>query len=158
VEVQFYVLAPIFANVFLLPKSVRRIILIGLVSFGDLTRTVGAIIPHTTILDFYQFFLVGLLLADFYVSGDLEGSNEILSCFIAVLGFGLIWVGSERGLALRIGMFCFCAFRSRIIRNLVSVQWVTVIGGMCYSMYLLDHGLISIFGRFLARQFRILFL
>ena len=116
-EVQFYVLAPIFANVFLLPKSVRRIILIGLVSFGDLTRTVGAIIPHTTILDFYQFFLVGLLLADFYVSGDLEGSNEILSCFIAVLGFGLIWVGSERGLALRIGMFCFCAFRSRIIRN-----------------------------------------
>src|SRR5206468_3268983 len=71
----------------------------------------------------------------------------------AVLGFGLIWVGSERGLALRIGMFCFCAFRSRIIRNLVSVQWVTVIGGMCYSMYLLHHGLISIFGRFLARQF-----
>jgi peptidoglycan/LPS O-acetylase OafA/YrhL len=42
----------------------------------------------------------------------------------------------------------FCAtFRGSTVRRLLSNRWLTTIGGMCYTIYLLHYPLISALGR-----------
>jgi peptidoglycan/LPS O-acetylase OafA/YrhL len=158
VEVQFYLLAPLLAMVFVLPnRIVRRLALVAAISaivliqflwpFGD--GRLALSLPH-----YLQFFLLGFLIADLYlVSWQLPSRRDHLWDVVGILAWvGLIavWmlVPTPSALFLVLAFLVFCAtFRGRRVRAAFCNAWIATIGGMCYSIYLLHYPLISALGR-----------
>ncbi len=156
VEVQFYLLAPLLALLFTVRDvRARRGLLIGLsilatvlqylFFFEDGSRLVMSL-PY-----FIQYFLVGFLLADIYVTDWRQrperhwgwdaaaavtiGLLLLTSKSMSVSHFVLPWLA----LALYI-----TTFRSIFFNAVLTNPWLTTIGGMCYSIYLFHFALISL--------------
>lgn len=158
VEVQFYLVAPLMALVFRMPsRSARRLAIVAAIAailliqfvwpFGD--GRLALSLPH-----YLQFFLLGFLIADLYlISWQLPSRRahlwDAVGC-VAWLALLAVWMftSTPSGLFLVLGFLVFCAtFRGRIVRAVLCNVWITTIGGMCYSIYLLHYPLISALGR-----------
>lgn len=150
IEVQFYLLAPLIARVFLFPPLVRRTLMLALIGGLPILPT---LFPHSgkTIIDFVQFFLVGFLLADLQVTSPPRQSHARMRVLADVIGglgiFGMASV-SERISAIwilpwSILFILFGALRGDTLRKLLSFPLFTIIGGMCYSIYLIHYPLMS---------------
>lgn len=174
IEVQFYLLAPLLMRVFQLPLPWRRDVLGGtLLVFAFFfdwinQRTDNGLMDNgltlhglsdvwqLTLPAFLSFFVGGLLLADWYVSGT----------FSTVLGSpGWFWLGLIGLLAYGLGMDLWKAYWSALWplvmvlivgAGLFSTWWRTgwgwsffsLLGGMCYSIYLWHHGFMALSTRF----------
>jgi peptidoglycan/LPS O-acetylase OafA/YrhL len=66
VEVQFYLLTPFLLRIFLLPKNITRIILIAATLLMPFLQNVITT-DTNSLFKFFQFFTVGILLADLYL-------------------------------------------------------------------------------------------
>lgn len=165
VEVQFYILAPLMAGVFRIASPVvRRGLLVGLALAFLAVQAVWAGRAggwlELSLLGQGQFFVVGFLLADFYVEGweaPPRGRGALAWDALSLAGWPLLvplmarpalahWVLPFAVLALYTA-----AFRGRWTRRAFSLPWLTAIGGMCYSIYLLHFQVISGVGRFTGR-------
>lgn len=158
VEVQFYVLAPLMAMVFLVPgRNSRRLAIVAAIAaivfiqfrwpFGD--GRLALSLPH-----YLQFFLLGFLIADLYlVSWQVPSRHEHLwdaVGIVAWIGLITVWmlVAKPMVLFLALAFIVFAAtLRGRVVRAIFCNVWITTIGGMCYSIYLLHYPLISALGR-----------
>jgi peptidoglycan/LPS O-acetylase OafA/YrhL len=162
VEVEFYVLVPLLAMVFLVRGTrLRRTILAAATL---LSATVGPMAaaqsPHLrdTILNYGQYFLAGFLLADLFVSGRLRPSRHLLIWDVAALASGAAIVLLQISVAQRqllpgpaavadrialcllpfACVLAYCGvFKGVLLRRALTLTWVTTIGGMCYTIYLL---------------------
>lgn len=146
IEVQFYLLAPLLARVFAIPSTGGRRLVTGLAilacSWQADLRGAG-VGPGLFIIDFFQYFLVGFLVADLYLKGDLESSTLRRSGDIALLA-GLVGIGLSSRLADFVGIVVpFCVLlimvggmSGQLGRRLFQVRTLVVIGGACYSVYL----------------------
>ena len=153
IEVQFYVLVPLFASVFRLSAPIRR----GL--FLALMLLCPWIVWHThtatiTLPAFIHYFAAGFLLADLYLDvivphPQARLRNDLLA--VAVLVAVWAWPMPEfqrpKLLAVFIAAFYFLVFRSVLLRRFFSNPWITAIGGMCYSIYLLHYPLLVLLDR-----------
>lgn len=152
VEIQFYILVPFLAYMFGLKNPVaRRTLLTALVAVGTFLRPVLiAKVPwiHLTLLAQFQYFLLGLLVADLYVTGDLKLSPKVWDA----LGIGGLALLCATGAMTSIDqpyiplmavplMFLIMlgALWGDAFKRVLSIGWVSIIGGMCYSIYLLHH-------------------
>jgi peptidoglycan/LPS O-acetylase OafA/YrhL len=160
VEIQFYLLAPVLFSVLLLPHISRRVILvaatIATVYFQHLHP-----MHFYSILKFAQYFFIGILLADFYVSNtaaDLVNSKWMLFpaviCLVALLYIPLtrfrypdrlLW--AQLTFPFLVGLFFYTVLKNDSLKKAFSYKFIPIIGGMCYSIYLLHYTIISIFGR-----------
>jgi peptidoglycan/LPS O-acetylase OafA/YrhL len=150
IEVQFYCLAPLLALIYKMRGAwLRRGLLIFLIAGA--TPLQRAFLPGwygpqnagvftLSILASIQFFLAGLLVADFYV----EGWEKIpaswwwdVLCF--PLWFLFFWLRPDGfrffGPVLLPVLFVG-AFKGSVIRAMLRYPVVSTIGGMCYSIYL----------------------
>jgi peptidoglycan/LPS O-acetylase OafA/YrhL len=149
VEIQFYLLLPILAELFRIRRKVwRRAILFALVLGSSLIsqfvfQPSGNARLNLSLAIQLQFFMTGLLLADVYL--DPPQSPRLgprLADALAILGAALLvfvlhW---EPRLAwteaFLIGLFCcgvfYGAWTSRVFRSPV----LTILGGMSYTIYL----------------------
>lgn len=162
VEVQFYVLAPLFFLIYAIPSNlVRRIIFLLVIVAGnyywfDYWR-VG------NVFTFLSLFFIGLLLADLYCTNTVLFKNKIFGLAIGILSLaGFLFVPSVyyNGTSLHysygylVKIVCiFFLFHSVLtneyVRKLFSAELIIIIGGMCYSIYLLHLAIISAIGRIL---------
>jgi peptidoglycan/LPS O-acetylase OafA/YrhL len=160
VEVQFYVLVPLLAHVFAIPdvRARRAAILAGMA--GVIAFQWLFIDPAVdsrlslSILNHLQFFLIGFLLADVFLTEwnsapRRSGRWDVVS----LLGWPAIALAWDAGAwfrllfpALLFVLYC-AAFRGRISSRIFGNVWLTTIGGMCYSIYLLHYQIISFVGR-----------
>jgi peptidoglycan/LPS O-acetylase OafA/YrhL len=148
VEVQFYILAPLFVSVFAIRnKLVRRGILIAAIAvsavLNEKSRGLAYPLVYLSLAGYLHYFLVGFLLADWYLVDrpqtpereyrwDLFG----LAAWMA-LGLGLIKVATPRYLLMPLILVAYvAAFRGRLTNGLMRLPWLTTIGGMCYTIYL----------------------
>ena len=151
-EVQFYLLAPLLTLVFLLrPAPARRLAIIALMLLPKALSPLMEMAPWLgwTLLGKLEFFLAGFLLCDLYLAGHLRTEKlsyywdaAFLAAFSAVvllspypLGYQLLpwWV-------LLAGV---SAFRGRVTNWLLSRPFLTIIGGMCYTIYMYHWLMIS---------------
>ena len=146
VEIQFYILAPLFMQLFRIRSAVpRRSIMLLLIA----VLSVAGIPFHTyprfymSLLYYLQYFLTGLLVADIFVL-DLERWSSSWAWDAAGLASiaVVLWADHEALWAhpvmpIFIAIICVAAMRSFGLRRFLSNSWVAVIGGMCYSIYLL---------------------
>lgn len=165
VEVQFYVLAPLLARVFTIAsRAYRRGILVSAavaaagLQNAFLSESVGR--AELSLLNFIQYFLLGFLFADVYMTDWLESPRRDSRRWDAVALVGwpaLLFVD----LATDVGRWVlppllfvlFCAtFRGRIAGGLLRLRVLTTIGGMCYTIYLLHYPLMSMMSRLTGRM------
>ena len=149
VEVQFYILAPFIFYVFALPKLKRRVLLLILMMVFPILQITYSW-SDLNIAGQLQFFLAGVLLADLYqnerqwlevrsIEYDLLALLSLLSILLlprepAFYRFLLAFLI----LALYTGLF-----KSKILIKFFRLKVIAVIGGMCYSIYLLHLPIMS---------------
>jgi peptidoglycan/LPS O-acetylase OafA/YrhL len=145
VEVQFYILAPFLCFIFLIRHHVaRRFILVLLILLSGVYAYYSLWKMPTMLPYFICYFLSGMLLADLYCSGHQLKLNT-KTCFISgvIIFIGLPFIISVHSiwffllkLFLMIAAFYLVLF-NEALKKMMSRQVITIIGGMCYSIYLL---------------------
>lgn len=158
VEIQFYVLAPLLAFVFLSGSVLIRRSLLVLVIFLSLVISQSEIYSFRIVFYYLHFFLVGFLLADLYMCNTTIIPKTKFDSFIALVFFIIIWLFGQKDITetyrkfwweliqlICIFFFYYYVLFHKVFR-LLSLPIVTNIGGMCYSIYLLHYPLISIVG------------
>jgi peptidoglycan/LPS O-acetylase OafA/YrhL len=158
IEVQFYMLAPALAVVFSIGNTIaRRAALFVFMLAVPLVRSLfppGMESSYNSILWHVEYFAAGFLLVDFYLVDWQESPRRSLWWDLASLvGWPALLAGL---LGQRLPYFfaplmllvCAGAFRGKVSSWLFSRPLVTVIGGMCYSIYLIHFRLLWATGRF----------
>lgn len=156
IEVQFYLLVPVLTLVFAIRSPVwRRSLLAGAVLVTVATQSV--FLRHhpsfaLSILGYLQFFLIGFLLADVFLAHSPR--RNLYWDLIAFAGWPLLlFLLQSRLLTLWLlpwvlfVLYC-AAFRGRCVNHIFRNPWLTAVGGMCYSIYLIHYEVISAVGRF----------
>ncbi len=165
IEIQFYLLAPLLFRLLTLHKTTRRVILIA--------ATIAIIIaqafytpPFLSIYGFAQYFFIGILLADLYVSDAAATvlnkkwiAPAALLCLAIIIFLPIKDETLPSGTLLLVRLafpFLLCVFYYTIFKNeklkkIFSYKFIPIIGGMCYSIYLLHYTIISMLGRFTMR-------
>jgi peptidoglycan/LPS O-acetylase OafA/YrhL len=175
IEVQFYLIVPLLARVFCMPAKIRRILMLLVVVGMPLVPLQGILL--FSVLSQLGLFFAGFLFADFYLemrrNQKLLAGNPIydwpaLGLFAVVLLFPFIRDGLgpyvadggnldysmrvlRRFLPVMILIFLLLMFRGVWLRRFFSWKPVYLIGGMCYSIYLIHYPLISTVCRLLAK-------
>jgi len=152
VEIQFYALAPLVMQCYRIRgKGPRRALLLVSVLCISLIQIPFQTWPRVdlSILFYLQYFLMGLLVADVFVL-DLEKMKSSWAWDIAgAVALGAIFFSPRTTdwphalMPIPIGVLCVAAMRSYALRLVLANQWVAVIGGMCYSIYLLHWQVIA---------------
>jgi peptidoglycan/LPS O-acetylase OafA/YrhL len=124
-------------------------------------ETVGVLPP--ILLSYLQFFLVGFLLADVFLlewhqrpsqgwTWDAIGLAALLIVFIGPPPLDERILLAHQLVLLPCLFACvFCAaFRGPRLRSLLTFRWIAIVGGMCYSIYLLHTPLMAMLAPYTA--------
>jgi len=163
IEVQFYILAPLLALVFVVQDSLlRRAVLVSaiLLATGVSAFVSSNVMLRLSLLSAAQYFLAGFLLVDLYFAGLLRPPGAWRWDLVSLVGWpvllGLLaWSRSEHlwTTPWLIVLLYVAAFRGHLTQQFVSNAWIATIGGMCYSIYLLHNYLIAGAGMITERVF-----
>jgi peptidoglycan/LPS O-acetylase OafA/YrhL len=147
VEVQFYCLAPLLAWAYfrLRPAWLRRVLgLAFIVAAGVLQVHFIGDAPdgriRLTILNFMQYFFAGFLLCDLYLT-DWDRIRKHWAWDAISMGAWL-WIFTADGdithefLPVAALIAYMGAFKGLFLPKFFRLTWVSLTGGMCYSIYL----------------------
>lgn len=164
IEVQFYVLVPVLTLVFAVRNSRMRRFVLGAAIMLCLALQAVFFGGHShprlqlSILNYLQFFLLGFLLADLFLTewATAQKRTYLWDC-ISIAGWPILfftlrfstvahWAFPPLLFVLYVGVF-----RGVVSNRLLSTPWITAIGGMCFSIYLIHYEVISAVGRVTKR-------
>ena len=164
VEVQFYLIMPLLAMVYTIrAANIRRLVLVlVVVTFLILQTLWFAREPRLalSILNYIQFFIIGMILADIYLvdwklpthCGALWDLLGI--CSWVALIFAMPHDNLRHCLSPFLVLLIFASiFRGSLTSRIFSNPWITTVGGMCYTIYLVHLHVISLVGRYSLRLF-----
>lgn len=167
IEIQFYVLLPLIIQLFKIRKTaLRRSIIIvlllasGIIYAANDTFFVNAHLQYS-IFPYLSIFLLGMLMADIYLSYQLLfSSKNFLFDIGGITGFLLIIYCAG---AVSFYMQCYeytgylllfaGVFKGKILNKVFTTNWIMAIGCMCYSIYLLHYALLYFITEKLTAQF-----
>ena len=158
VEVQFYVLAPFFFLMFLIRSAVLRwiiqsvIIMCSALFWFDVWGTVHLFV-------YLHYFFIGILAADLHCTKTnlfVNTNAGFIAGCMALIGFIFLpTIHNLPGYFLKI----FCMFvlvhttlNNRMMKKMFTAEILVLIGGMCYSIYLLHYAIISAIGYIITRS------
>lgn len=162
IEIQFYLLAPLlFFVVYRIKKNkFRRAAIIFLIICFQIFSIIVDL-KYLSIVNFLHYFLLGLLLADLYLTKSSSAFSFQKFNILAIITFCLIWIFDITGIEnnklklifgfiklVSIFSFYYLVLFTQSLRVLAK-PLITNIGGMCYSIYLLHYPIISFFGNHL---------
>jgi peptidoglycan/LPS O-acetylase OafA/YrhL len=149
VEIQFYILLPFFIYLIFYFNFFARLfaylLLLFLIPFFLHQLPLGDFYLDKSILNFIQYFFSGILVADCYINLKIRDSL-ILVDFIGLISlisiFLIEYLGGQKILMPIALIFSFWAvLKGKIVKSFFSNSIISVIGGMCYSFYLLHYPL-----------------
>lgn len=163
IEIQFYILAPLFFSLFALDTRPRRLLLIAAIMYSVvLQRHIS--ISFAYLFNYLHLFFTGMLLADLYVTNNfvtlLKKRGIILPAIICFLGvmylpvrdntmhWGSLFFINMLQLIMTLVLY-YAILQNQALKKVFSYQFIPLIGGMCYSVYLLHYTIISALGRFI---------
>jgi peptidoglycan/LPS O-acetylase OafA/YrhL len=160
VEVQFYILAPLLAYLFSIKNiKVRRLTLVGII-LGSIGFNQFHFNPFhfISLINCLHYFILGFLLVDIYVSKTYFIPKTKFDKLFGLVFFLLIWIFDAKDFdsyVVRYGwrivqlasifFFYYYVVFNKTYR-FFSFKWITGIGGMCYSIYLLHSPVIGLIG------------
>jgi peptidoglycan/LPS O-acetylase OafA/YrhL len=154
IEIQFYLLAPVFATVFAIgDRRLRRTVLLALVAIlaignGLLDSEPGRY--RLSLLAQLQYFFGGFLLADLYLDAAPGTRSRSWDAF-ALAAWSALAVAvqvswARPALPLLTVAAYYASLRGRIVSAMLRLPCVYLIGGMCYTIYLYHFAIISAVG------------
>lgn len=156
IEVQFYIIAPLLARMFIIRDTMlRRSTIAGAALLIVIIQSVAHLPPFyagLTLASQLQFFLMGFLLVDVYLVTWKQKPvhrfgwdiiSIICSCLLALVLFYNIGINLISPILILV--MYFGAFQGRLVSAIVRNRWIVVIGGMCYTTYLYH---VILIGRF----------
>ena len=152
IEVQFYLLVPLLVKVFKLPAAWRRAVLVAAVTLFIFLQQLFHP-PVYTLFNYIQYFLVGFLLVDLYLSQIKFKISSLVSLTVGLLC--LLFIGyvdlrphnyMEYIFPAVILVFYLLVMTDQVWIKIFSLRVLTAIGGMCYSIYLLHYNIIPLVG------------
>jgi peptidoglycan/LPS O-acetylase OafA/YrhL len=158
-EVQFYILAPLLVILFRSKKEVYLGIL--LVLFLASIYAVGTPFLrefnlYKSIIPSFQWFSIGILIA--YLSLRFPNwfrKPLIYADVFAWLGIPLLYICkiyfNQIFFDLGVLIFFISVFKSITFKGIICNRWITTIGGMCYSIYLIHYALIYFLMKCISR-------
>jgi peptidoglycan/LPS O-acetylase OafA/YrhL len=151
VEVQFYLLAPLLCYVYYIRnKYWRRGLLLFLIIISAIFSYVQQY-HYADLLNKGCFFLEGMLLADCYILRKKEYNGKPVAFMLVTLFLGFLFVPLYyvsvylcvlKTLATM--LFVYVAITNDVLKKALSVKVFTIIGGMCYSIYLIHMGVLGV--------------
>lgn len=168
IEVQFYLLMPALAVVCFRGDRARRrrvAIAVGAVALTLVQASLGARLgpghPLGILPSYLQWFLIGFLVADLFVV-DWRGAPGTSRAWdvVSVVGWPAFFLlGANEDVVsyvllpwLLLPLFV-AVFRGRATSRALGNRWVTTIGGMTYSIYLVHAPVIDLLGRWTSGRF-----
>ena len=157
VEIQFYLIAPLATKLYLGSKWMRRSIMTLLILLLPVIQHVAPV-QTITLYTHLQYFLLGLLLADFYICKEriTKVNNILFSTFTGLISLPVILFIDQQKSVVNSWIFLVAIFHFYHLvlfnptwKKAFGIPLMAVIGGMCYSIYLWHFAIISIAGRFL---------
>ena len=162
VEVQFYILAPFLALLFfrIRNKVLRRSVFITFIAaFMLLQQWVGFEKGFSlfSLFAHLHLFLTGFILVDIYLTDWKDGiSRHFIYNYTAAGALVLaLYIWSWDHLLFNRVVFVLCVFtmiysifRSTWLNRFITLPWITAIGGMCYSIYLIHLPILELYVRF----------
>ena len=145
VEIQFYFLAPIIAWCYFKGRAPirRRAFASAAILAGCFARNyLAAISPRMemSILCNFQYFLAGFLLVDLYLSDWKKIPRHFVWDLVSLICWSWIFIDKEARVhlffPLAIVVAFVAAFKGPVFSWIFRLTWVTLLGGMCYSIYL----------------------
>lgn len=141
VEVQFYILAPVFGYFYALSSTiVRRGLIVSLILASAYLHFVSQGVASQNLPGQLQFFLVGFLLADLRATRN-ESTTSRWWDLVSPIVWATIFVLPPRYasffLPALILLAYSAAFNGPVTRQIFRTQWIALTGGMCYSFYLM---------------------
>jgi peptidoglycan/LPS O-acetylase OafA/YrhL len=169
IEVQFYILAPFIVLLLcrLKNKNIRRLLNVTLIiAFAALSWLEEYYWQITTanITFYFHFFLAGILFCDIFLL-DSKFLKNFDNLWVFILGLLLLVLITCTNLTysyniflrimspLSIMLFYLIVCSNRWWSKIFSLNGLTLIGGMCYSIYLIHNITISVIGRVFINRF-----
>jgi peptidoglycan/LPS O-acetylase OafA/YrhL len=161
VEIQFYLLVPILARLFgIRGKVLRRLTLAMLILVLILAQSfvpAEALRFKLSIANYLQYFLAGFLLADIYVADwDAAPTHHWKWDLLSIIGWPALFLIFEHAnlthylLPVALLALFYSAFRGVYFRRLLTLPLITIVGGMCYTIYLIHIQVLSLAGKYRA--------
>lgn len=159
VEAQFYLVMPLIASLFFLAAGRRRalVLSLGALSLISLAGPLGASLRWTqSLAGCLAAFAIGIVIADLYLSegwAGRAGSRTGDAAFGVGLGFFIMLPVISTGLAygygqvLASGLLVVGALRGSSTRLVLRRPGAWIVGGMCYSIYLVHLQVIRLLWR-----------
>ncbi|MEM8900860.1 MAG: acyltransferase [Bacteroidota bacterium] len=160
IEIQFYILAPLLAKlIFAKIPDKRRPLLLGISILGWLVIMQVAGWNRTplkfTLLGQLPYFLIGFWVADWYLKRPKgEKKFALVWDIIGILSFVImLFTWSEElpqtvAFLTSTALLMMSAFRSNLVGKFLRISWVSIIGGICYTIYLTHLPLLELFLQF----------
>lgn len=149
VELQFYVMAPaLYAIYRLKPRLAQAILAAGMLVFATTAHVMGDF--YLTLLSHGHFFLLGAM---FPILGRVEIPARLAFVFPAAfflyflmeVSYASLW-GNLAKLVLLTAIFA-TTLGCGPVRRFLSTPFLFVVGGACYSIYLIHYPLLSAFSK-----------
>ena len=148
IEVQFYILAPLLSwLIFRLSKWYRRLLMVSIIAIWSfLSFNIG----FNSVLNYLHFFIIGYLVADLYVEYNDKIKSSMLFDVLCFVVLGIFWQGNvwTEFQAVYIFILLFFTPYSIYWKKLMEFRPIYIIGGMCYTIYMLHHKIIYVFFSF----------
>jgi peptidoglycan/LPS O-acetylase OafA/YrhL len=165
VEVQFYLLVPLLMKGLRIrdPRWRRGGLLVAIACCALFSQLVvypyTPRVVHLTLLNYGQYFLAGILLADLSLTkmAGRRGTLLVGDLLVPLSGAAIVAIllhpGEQVFLLPFLIMLLYAGFHlGRIANRIICWRWLVIIGGMCYTIYLYHTMIISqIFVRTIAK-------
>jgi peptidoglycan/LPS O-acetylase OafA/YrhL len=156
IEIQFYLIAPLIMTTLTLRPWIRRAVL-SILAIGSLSAQTLIIRSHpvmaSSVIAYLPFFVARIMVCDLAIASDLWRGQRSLAWDaiggIAIVGGYSIPSSGFWGSAVMPVLFgtgIMAVFRGTALARVMALRWLTAIGGMCYTIYLLHVPLIYLLG------------
>ncbi|MDG1953013.1 MAG: acyltransferase [Gammaproteobacteria bacterium] len=153
IEVQFYILAPFIAMaIYRLSAKARHILLLVLILAFAASQQLFPTLPMS-ILYYGHFFIAGFVLSEAFLTGgdfwrersifyDVLGLCGYILAFFIVPAHDFSFVG-QLSYVFGLSTLFVCGFKGRLFSAFLRIPLVSIVGGMCYTIYLLHGRILS---------------
>lgn len=152
VEIQFYILVPLLLKALFLSRWPRRAVFVLAVLFFSMHRLWLPGGFPLSILQFFQFFALGILFCELQATDWAERGKTGLSDLPGLLAWPAFFLVNLQTPGLLadllnpwiLSALFYSALWGRGHSRVLGWAWIPIVGGMCYSIYLLHARILSL--------------
>jgi len=157
IEIQYYLIFPLFATALFFKNHLLRrcslfafFILTCIFHPEEVSLFTQKYYLTKSLVAYWYIFIIGIVVADFYLITKkfLSVKKNILFDLSGLAAlFFIITLSGFQSLSYKFFIFiCYVVlfvsvFKGKLLNKIFTNTWVTIIGGMCYSIYLLHYAI-----------------